>query len=205
MDINTEIFLIRHGEGIHNRPDYDHSEDPELTALGYFQARACANALFQHMQENDYFNRNNNINIFLFSSVLYRTQETVSKISLELQQYFYENNIPINLPQHIYGNNISINLPQNIYVIPCSNEINKPLTAYINNSFFKGNCDDNTITSRFIPAENKCSSFGDSDKPCKIDVNNHKIIWDNVDKYKCSSDSTFIELDLKIYSDIKKK
>ena len=84
MNTNTEIFLIRHGQGIHNTTDYDNSIDPVLTAFGIEQAIFGANELYSYMSIRNYFLLN--LNIFLFSSVLYRTQQTVIQISKTIRE-----------------------------------------------------------------------------------------------------------------------
>ena len=132
-----------------------------------------------------------NLNIFLFSSVLYRTQQTVIQISKTIRERLQFENITS-----------IIKFDKIIYVIPCSNETNKSLLAYINNKLFTGNCD-STILSSIIPNENICACCVlNTNILCNYKINDYIIDWFYTKKYGCSENINFFNNDLQILSDI---
>jgi hypothetical protein len=96
---NTEIFLIRHALGVHNKMSimekiFNHKKDSELDVIGYGQAERAGKFLKSYLE-------NKNINkIYFMASPLVRTQQTIG----------------------IIMNNININ--NNIYIVPCTHELN---------------------------------------------------------------------------------
>jgi hypothetical protein len=95
---NTEILLIRHAEGIHNRAYlleniFKNMIDPSLTEDGLYQAERAGTYL------KSYLNRISTNNIFFTASHLIRTQQTIGIIMKQM------------------------NINKTIYIVPCIHEI----------------------------------------------------------------------------------
>lgn len=162
---DIEVFLIRHGKGVHNRDSlldklYYHSFskhnviDPSLDQIGVWQATAAGKFL------NSYINkRYNNPKIYYTASHLIRTQQTVGIIMEQM-------------------NKLNTKTPI-IYIAPCTDEL-----IYVSNS----DCDCSLLQN--IPVrsntpicniDNMCPTLT---KYCHTDCYNTNPISLNWDYYK---------------------
>jgi hypothetical protein len=167
---DTEIFLIRHGKGIHNNGDslldklYYHSLsennviDPSLDRRGVDQAKAAGKFL------NGYLNNYINSKIYFTASHLIRTQQTVGLIMEQM------------------------NLKSSIYIAPCTHEIIYIKPQVIPQGISNDDCDCSLLQN--IPVrsntpkcniDNMCPSLT---KFCHTDCYNTNPIPLNWDYYK---------------------
>ncbi len=97
---DTEIFLVRHGKGVHNRDAlldkiyYGNIRDPSLDNIGVNQAIAAGNFLNSYISSSY-----SNPKIFFTASHLIRTQQTVGLIMKQM------------------------NINEKIYIAPCTHEL----------------------------------------------------------------------------------
>ncbi len=116
---DTEIYLVRHGKGIHNSYSGEsllekiynkNIKDPSLDKIGVEQAKAAGKFL------NGFINYYNSPKIYFTASHLIRTQQTVGLIMEQM----------------------NIKLP--IYIAPCTHEL-----IYIKSDIIKIDCDCSSI------------------------------------------------------------
>lgn len=80
------VLLIRHGQGVHNVGKIEKiSEDPKLTDIGVEQAYDCGTNLVNELKINS------NTEITLYSSILYRTIQTLSIVMLSIYNLLLNN------------------------------------------------------------------------------------------------------------------
>ncbi len=104
---NTEIYLIRHALGVHNKMNvlqkiFNFKKDSELDIIGIEQAKRLGNFLKTYIKNNY-----TNPNLYFSASHLVRTQQTIG----------------------IIMNKMNIN--KKIYIVPCIHEINIASDAFI--------------------------------------------------------------------------
>ncbi len=167
-DINipedTEIFLVRHGKGIHNHDQsllekiyyysFTETKDPSLDQIGVRQAQAVGKFLKNYI-DNNY----DNSKIYFTASHLIRTQQTIGLIMEQM------------------------NFKSPIYIAPCTHEL-----IYIKQEIIGSNCDCSILQNVPIKTNtpncdinNMCPSLN---KFCHTDCYNTNPISLNWDYYK---------------------
>lgn len=158
---NTEIFLVRHGKGIHNGANFYEKikelssgkfKDAELVALGWIQAINSAKYLKNYLKTLSKYDSS----LYLYgASHLKRTHQTIG-----IFKYILDND----LPEHESFNKI--------YIIPCSHEL-----MYSSD----GNCDNPKINviSNLIARENvpKCTGNSEQCDFIMIKSKKYNIDW----------------------------
>ena len=167
---DTEIFLVRHGKGIHNHDKsllekiYYYSlteqKDPSLDQTGVKQAQAAGDFLNKYIKYN-YINNilSENSKIYFTASHLIRTQQTIGLIMEQM------------------------NIKSSIYIAPCTHEL-----IYVKPQVSVSDCDCSVLQN--IPVKtnipncdinNMCPSLT---KFCHTDCYNTNPIPLNWDYYK---------------------
>jgi hypothetical protein len=161
---DTEIFLVRHGKGIHNHDNsvldkiyyYSISEqkDPSLDQIGVKQAQAAGKFLKYYI-DNNY----KNSKIYFTASHLIRTQQTIGLIMEQM------------------------NLNLLIYIAPCTHDL-----IYVKPQISGSDCDCSVLQNVHIKTNtpncdinNMCPSLT---KFCHTDCYNTNPIQLNWDYYK---------------------